>query len=66
MDYGDDFWGLYRHYYRDPYPHSLLSTRQLLFNSWISKLCTVGALKTQNRFGVYYTIFLIRNPKSNW
>ena len=29
MDYGDYCWGLYRDYYRDPFPHSLLSTRQL-------------------------------------
>ena len=28
MDYGDYYWGLYRGYYRDPFPHSLLSTRQ--------------------------------------
>ena len=28
MDYGDYYWGLYRDYYRDPFPHSLLSTRQ--------------------------------------
>ena len=29
MDYGDYYWGLYRDYYRDPFPHSLLSTRKL-------------------------------------
>ena len=29
MDYGDYFGGLFREYYRDPFPHSLLSTRQL-------------------------------------
>ena len=28
MDYADDYWGLYRDYYRGPFPHSLLSTRQ--------------------------------------
>ena len=28
MDYGDHYWGLYRDYYRDPFPHSLLSTRK--------------------------------------
>ena len=32
MDYGDYYWGLYRGYYRDPFPHSLLSTRQLQEN----------------------------------
>ena len=29
MDYGDYYWGLYRGYYRDPFPHSLLSTREI-------------------------------------
>ena len=28
MDYGDYYWGLIRGYYKDPVPHSLLSTRQ--------------------------------------
>ena len=28
MDYGDYYWGLYRGYDRDPFPHSLLRTRQ--------------------------------------
>ena len=28
MEYGDYYWGSYRDYYRDPFPHSLLSTRQ--------------------------------------
>ena len=32
MDYGDYSWGLYRDYYRDPFPHSLLSTRQQIPN----------------------------------
>ena len=30
MDYGDCYWGLYRGYYRDPFPDSLLSTRPQL------------------------------------
>ena len=25
MDSGDCYWGVYRDYYRDPFPHSLLS-----------------------------------------
>ena len=29
MDYGDDYWGLYRDYCRDPFPHSLLRTREI-------------------------------------
>ena len=31
MGHGDDYWGLYlyRDYYRDPFPHSLLRTRQI-------------------------------------
>ena len=28
MDYGDSYWGLYKGYYRDPFPHSLLSIRE--------------------------------------
>ena len=28
MDIGHYYWGLYRDYYRDPFPHSLPSTRQ--------------------------------------
>ena len=28
MDYGDYYWGLFRDYKRDPFLHSLLSTRQ--------------------------------------
>ena len=28
MDYEDYYWGLYGDYYRDPFPQSLLSTRQ--------------------------------------
>ena len=30
MDYGDDYWRSYRDYHRDPFPHSLLSTRQIM------------------------------------
>ena len=29
MDCGDSYWELYRDYYRDPFPDSLLSTRQV-------------------------------------
>ena len=36
MDYGDYYWGLYRDYYRDPFPHSLLSTRQFESASVVS------------------------------
>ena len=38
MDYGDYncYWGLYRGYYGDPFPHSLLSTRE--FFAEVSKL----------------------------
>ena len=43
MNYGDYYWGLYRDYYRDPFPHSLLSTRELW---WIE-----GGPAGQTRFG---------------
>ena len=29
MDYRDYYMGLYKDYYRDPFPHSLLSTREI-------------------------------------
>ena len=29
MGYGDYYWGLRRDYYRDPFPHSLLSTMEM-------------------------------------
>ena len=32
MDYGDYYWGLYRGYYRDPFPDSLLSTTQFCYS----------------------------------
>ena len=28
MDYGNYYWELYRSYYKSPFPHSLLSTRE--------------------------------------
>ena len=31
MDYGDDYWESYGDYYRDPFPHSLLSTRHSMY-----------------------------------
>ena len=30
LDYRDYYLGLYRDYYRDPFPHSLLSTREIV------------------------------------
>ena len=37
MDYGDCYWGLYRDYNRDPFPHSLLSTRQSICHACCSQ-----------------------------
>ena len=42
MDYGDDYWALYRGYYRDPFPHSLLSTRQ----QWVELSARCSKSKT--------------------
>ena len=50
MDYGNYCWGLYRDYYRDPFPHSLLSTRESVFSllssererCWIVLLWSLG------------------------
>ena len=49
MGYEDYYWGLFLDYCRDPFPHSLLSTRQ---TSWtkgpgfvdVEKLCGLRAL----------------------
>ena len=38
MDHADYYWGLYRGYYRDPFPHSLLSTRQNILWSFIDRV----------------------------
>ena len=35
MDHGDYYWGLYRDYDRDPFPHSLLRTGQNMW-PWLS------------------------------
>ena len=37
--YGDHCWGLYRGFCRDPFPHSLLSTRQLLLTCRDARTC---------------------------
>ena len=29
-DYRDYYWGLYRGYYRDPFPHALVSAREVI------------------------------------
>ena len=36
MNYGDYYWGLYRVYYRDPFPHPLLSTRELCTEDFLA------------------------------
>ena len=35
MDYGGDYLGLYSDYYRDPFPQSLLSTREISKLPWV-------------------------------
>ena len=34
------YWGLYRDYYRDPFPHSLLRTRQFRVSWSLAACCT--------------------------
>ena len=46
MDYGHYYWGLYRDYYRDPFPYSLLSTRQ----------SSMGTVRIQTRLPGYTTV----------
>ena len=44
MDYGDDYWGLYRDHYQDPFPHSLRRTRQtsvILMQTLNSRIVTL-------------------------
>ena len=43
LDYGDYYWGAYRDYYRDPFPHSLLSTRQPLSFGEVLRISGPGA-----------------------
>ena len=46
MDYGDDSWGIYRDYYRDPFPHSIPSTRERGFQvSWFECLTPESVAK---------------------
>ena len=39
MDYRDYYWGLHRGYYRDPFPHSLLSTREMKWQHGVPMCC---------------------------
>ena len=48
MDYGD-YWGIYRDYHRDPFPHSLLRTRQMRALGF--RLEEVGGLGDQGVLG---------------
>ena len=41
MDYGDYYWGLYRDYYRDSFPHSLVRTKQF-FSRGRRRGCTAS------------------------
>ena len=49
MDYGDYHWGIYRDYHRDPFPHSLLRTRQMRALGF--RLEEVGGLGDQGVLG---------------
>ena len=44
MGYWDYYWGLYRGYYKDPFPHSLLSTRQYREPSGIVVVIIYGSM----------------------
>ena len=45
MDYGDYIWGLYSDNYRDPFPHSLLSTRHSTCRSGGVRSTVFGVLR---------------------
>ena len=55
MGYGDCYWSLYRNYYGDPFPHSLLRTRQSSV-SWSgereAKVCKSGQHQS-SRDGIF-------------
>ena len=42
MGYGDYYWGLCRDYYRDPFPYSLLSTREFCFRAVSAEEVALG------------------------
>ena len=46
MGYGDYYWGLYRDYYGDPFPHSLLRTRQPIVQFPVPRWKVVHPLDT--------------------
>ena len=53
MDYVDCYWGLYRDYFWDPFPHSLLSTRQTwqAFKSCLSDITDIVFLVLSMEWG---------------
>ena len=56
--YGDYYWGLYRGYCRDPFPHSLPSTRQFSPGAALSHLAhkTYSNLTRSNPHNIPYSI----------
>ena len=59
MGYWDFNWGLYRGYYRDPFPHSLLSTRQTFDPKSDSQCCLDPCFETRLLIGTV-------NPKKEY
>ena len=52
MEYGDNYWGIYRNYYRDPFPHSLLSTRQITSVYLIFRSLTTGVFLSMRKMKI--------------
>ena len=64
MGYGDYYWGLDRGYYRDPFPHSLLSTGQYrAMETQPENLHPLREPGITYLFKGLYKEIIIRNPK---
>ena len=57
IDIGDYYWGLYRDCYRDPFPHSLLSSRQLM------PLVVVGIPESRQATAIHRIASAWRRPR---
>ena len=62
MGYGDYHWGLYRDYYRDPFPHSLLRTRQQTLN--LSTKALTPSISNPRKPPLAVEVYLIRPTSS--
>ena len=64
MGYGDYDWALFREYYGDPFPHSLLSTRQYTSSRSQKTGNPIASILKSQEQGIQAPIVL--NPVSNF